>query len=80
VNAEPQRAHPVNFGGIQVAPPWAIAAPAPLYAIAFSRPIAKTQNRTLLPPCGRETGLREDLDEERREGKSLTADSSSRPY
>jgi len=35
----------------------------------------------LLPPCGRETALRgEDLDEDRREGKSLTADSSSRPY
>ena len=35
----------------------------------------------LLPPCGRETALRgEDLDEDRREGKSLTPDSSSRPY
>jgi hypothetical protein len=80
VNAEPQRAHPVNFGGIQVAAPWAIAAPGALYAIAFFQATDKTRNRTLLPPCGRETGLREDLDEERREGKSLTADSSSRPY
>jgi len=35
----------------------------------------------LLPPCGREAALRgEDLDEDRREGKSLTPDSSSRPY
>ena len=35
----------------------------------------------LLPPCGRETALRgEDLDEDRREGKSLTPDSSSRTY
>jgi hypothetical protein len=80
VNSKAQRAHHTDLGGIQVAAPLTIAAPAPLYAIAFSRPIEKTQNRTLLPPCGRETGLREDLDEERREGKSLTADSSSRPY
>ncbi len=41
----------------------------------------QTRVKPLLPPCGRETALRgEDLDEDRREGKSLTADSSSRPY
>jgi len=44
----------------------------------YAKKISKPE---LLPPCGRETALRgEDLDENRREGKSLTPDSSSRPY
>jgi hypothetical protein len=52
VNAEPQRAHPVNFGGIQVAAPWAIAAPGALYAVAFSRQQTKLRIEPFSPPAG----------------------------
>src|SRR5215469_126720 len=52
VNTEPQRVHQLDFQGIQVAAPLAIAALGALYAIAFSRRWTKTQNRSFSRPAG----------------------------
>jgi hypothetical protein len=67
-------------GDTEIAAPSSIAAPGALYAVDFSDGEAKKRESELLAPFGRETALRGDLDEDQREGKFLTADSSSRPY
>ena len=49
---EPQRVQQVDFQGIQVAAPLAIAALGALYAIAFSRRWTITQNQSFSRPAG----------------------------
>src|SRR5215469_4257248 len=80
VNTEPQRVQQVDFQGIQVAAPLAIAALGALYAIAFSRRWTITQNRSFSRPAGVRLPRGEILTRIEEMGELSTADSSSRPY